>query len=359
MARAGGVFVLAGLCLLSAVAGTVYWLRVVRPASSQDRAAAAEALDAGGPDAPSAIVSLGPPPDPVQAALDGNSLLTAGAARALAEAWQRRGMATEGLGETALLMAIRGFGTLPAAKAEALRTSFDRLYAVLPPEDRAVTERLLGQIREGRAQSDDLGRAVALMDSGVRKMDEVPRRQFQDQYSAAVLVAIAMRDESDRIALAGRPVSVASQAGGPSSEAVTRLAAPAPAGPTPPAPRRMAVASPDSSSGSGRADPGEAHWRNRATQLRATADRAQATVRAAETDLRAAMRREYQPGCPPLPPVLTTEAIRNYKCVLGGAVPAARATLERAQADLERAKRQLDGLDDEARRAGAPPGWIR
>jgi hypothetical protein len=37
----------------------------------------------------------------------------------------------------------------------------------------------------------------------------------------------------------------------------------------------------------------------------------------------------------------------------------AKAETEKARADLEAARKQLDGLEDEARRAGAFPGWIR
>jgi len=353
------LFGLAALGALSATAGTLYWQRVLRPRESPSAATS----DAGTPTTPAATAPAAvPQQDSVQAALAGNALLTPEAARALAGAWRQRGLATDDLSETALLMAIKGFGTLPAAKADALRSSFDRLYSVLPGADRAETERLLGQIREGRAQPEDLARAVTLMDSGVQKLDAATRQRFQDQYSAAVLVAIAMRDESDRIAAAGPPTYAA---------AIPAVAAGPPVASAEPAvlpgtgyPGALYGASGGSAGGAASVrrpgnDSDEAYWRNRANQLRAAVERAEAAVRAAETDLRGAMLRDYQPACPGLPPVLTSEAIRNWKCQLSGLVPAARAKLEAAQASLERAKRQLEGLDDEARRAGALPGWIR
>src|SRR5436190_20212730 len=139
---------LALLSFVAAAAGMVYWQRglpslassALTPASLPQTTAPATTPVAS----PAAVRQ-----DPVQSALADNALLTPEAARALADAWQRRGLDTGDLGETALVVAVKGFGTLPAAQADALRSSFDRLYAVLAPDDRAATERLLGEIREG------------------------------------------------------------------------------------------------------------------------------------------------------------------------------------------------------------------
>ena len=339
---------------LALAAGSFYWWRVMRPDS---------VAPAVVPDASAARLSIVPSapaaPDPVAAAVAANSLLTPEAARALADAWKSRGLATDDLGETALLMALKGFGRVPAGQAEALRTSFERLYAALPPSDRGTAERLLGQIREGRADSGDLGRAAALMDAGARKMDESSRSRFREQYSGAVVMAVAMRDESDRIAAAGPPVYVAPAPVLAAERAEVVIAEAQPrGGPMAGLSSGTATSSSSARESSGGDGRGEAYWRQRAAQLRSDVARAQAAVTTAETALRGEILRDRPPDCS-LPPGLTMEQIKRWKCYVGSAVPAARARVEQAQANLERAKRALDGLDDEARRAGALPGWLR
>jgi hypothetical protein len=350
--RRGPLVVLA--CAVLA-AGSFYGWSVLRPRSPAV-AADPSVVPPGRAAVPLTVAATPTAVDPVAATVAANALLTPEAAGTLADAWKRRGLATDDLGETALLLALKGFGTVPADQADALRSSFERLYAALSPTDRGTAERLLSQIREGRADTGDLAQARVLMDLGARQMDEASRSQLRKQYSGAVIMAVAMRDESDRIAAAGPAVYVAEARVPEVTQARTSSPPHVIPSPSPPSGGSAAWGSGPESGGGDRR--GEAYWRDRAAQLRRSVARAQAAVTATETALRGEILREQPRDCS-LPPGLTMEQIKRWKCYVGSAVPAARAKHERAQAELDRAQKALHGLDDEARRAGALPGWLR
>lgn len=82
----------------------------------------------------------------------------------------------------------------------------------------------------------------------------------------------------------------------------------------------------------------ESYWRNRVRALNEA-------VRSAEQDLQATRRQlAALSSCPRTP---------------GSALEAQRQAIAQAQSRLQQARDQLDRLPDEARHAGAAPGWLR
>jgi hypothetical protein len=97
----------------------------------------------------------------------------------------------------------------------------------------------------------------------------------------------------------------------------------------------------------------EAYWRARAKAARAAVEAAEARVAKAEAAAQRAPAgiRQPQPGdaLRQVPPPVVTDANRR----------AAEAALAAARSDLERAKKALADLEEEARRKGVLPGWLR
>ena len=158
------------------------------------------------------------------------------------------------------------------------------------------------------------------------------------------LADVARNTEAARNASAGRPrakVYTNKDLGAiervPAATAATNSTAPRPA-PAPPAPSGDTLL-PDVKS--------EAYWRDRMRPLRERLDRARAladgTKRQAETLMRSADRC-FQIGivCADY-----TESLRLTE---------EHKTLA---ADLASAEREVAALEEEARRAGVPPGWVR
>lgn len=133
-------------------------------------------------------------------AVERSFLLTPPTARALAQAWQQRGLSLDALEETALVTALHGVGALPRERADEVRRSFDGFYAALPVVERGEAERLFAAIRDGRAEAEEIARAVALMNLGAHRMDEPAQQRLQALYSAAVLASIEQREDAERLA---------------------------------------------------------------------------------------------------------------------------------------------------------------
>ena len=97
----------------------------------------------------------------------------------------------------------------------------------------------------------------------------------------------------------------------------------------------------------------ETYWRSRAKAARAAVEAAAARVAQAEAAAQGAPAgiRQPQPGdvLTQVPPPVVTDADHR----------AAETALAAARRELERAKKALADLEDEARRKGALPGWLR
>lgn len=125
--------------------------------------------------------------------------------------------------------------------------------------------------------------------------------------------------------------------------AAKRDAVPAP---SPPPGAMDATATAEPPAAKDREGRGEAYWRERAAAARGVLETAQRELAAAEAELRAAERSFLGVG----------EAERNSFIIR---VIEARDVAERARAEHQSASGRWEALQEEARKAGAFPGWLR
>jgi hypothetical protein len=313
-----------------------------------------------------------PPPDPkkarelvVSAAIAHSAFLTRSGAEALVEDQVRRGQAVGDLEEAGLLSALNGFSVLPPARALEVGDSLRQVYAILSNDQGSRLESLLGQIRTGTAQSEHVAEAVALLNEGASRLPPPMRARLQAQFEGAVMTSVSMRAEA-----AKHPDQGLVPGAYPMAPPRAPVRAPVVAGdPRGAAPARREA--PEASGGGGsRDDRGEAYWRGRANAARAAVEAAQRRV----TDLeqRAARFGPIHPGpitAPCQSGVQTggridpASANKTVTCDIDALRQQEawkiQAELEQARAALERTRRALDSLDEEARQAGALPGWLR
>jgi DNA repair exonuclease SbcCD ATPase subunit len=93
----------------------------------------------------------------------------------------------------------------------------------------------------------------------------------------------------------------------------------------------------------------EAYWRNRATQVREAAQEADNKVKELEARI-AALRNDMSPTN-----VMDPNRLQSRDRELRAAMDSLDATRSAA----ETARKALADLEEEARRAGVPPGWVR
>jgi DNA repair exonuclease SbcCD ATPase subunit len=91
----------------------------------------------------------------------------------------------------------------------------------------------------------------------------------------------------------------------------------------------------------------EASWRTRMTQAREALRRAEAFADALQSRINA----------------LATDMVNRddpyQRAKIAEDRQKALAELQRVQTEIEQAKKDISGIEEEARRAGVPPGWIR
>jgi hypothetical protein len=135
-----------------------------------------------------------------------------------------------------------------------------------------------------------------------------------------------------------------------------------------------ASGSSSASSGAGAAGSGEAYWRSRAQQLRAAVTSAEAQLKKAESDAQRAGIVTPGPRAAPCQAgaerlrgegsiALRERSKKNVTCDAEGqrqeTAQTAQGQVAAAQRALDKARADLSALDEQARRAGAQPGWIR
>jgi hypothetical protein len=105
----------------------------------------------------------------------------------------------------------------------------------------------------------------------------------------------------------------------------------------------------DRSGGGEGGERGESYWRSVAKQRREAVQESEQEVKQLESRI-AALRNDMSPSNLQDPNRLQTQ---------GRDLQKAQEDLEAARHELEQARQSLANLEDEARRAGAMPGWVR
>lgn len=165
---------------------------------------------------------------------------------------------------------------------------------------------------------------------------EVARKEDERRKAIATPARVYTNNELRADASAARPASVP-------APGTTTEAAPAPAG----------VASPGGAGASAAAKPtedpkkNEAHWRQRMQQARDAMQRAEVVVAALQSRIDA----------------LSADFVNRDDPAQRARIATDRDTaiqeLERLKKEMQQFAKATTGIQDEARRAGVPPGWVR
>jgi hypothetical protein len=98
----------------------------------------------------------------------------------------------------------------------------------------------------------------------------------------------------------------------------------------------------------------EEYWRERSKGLHEALENAEKSVTRIQSQLDNVREGQTQPM-----PIDAMAQIPPNPAISSARGDDLRAQLEQAKADVEKAKKALEGLDEEVRKAGVPPGWIR
>jgi hypothetical protein len=126
------------------------------------------------------------------------------------------------------------------------------------------------------------------------------------------------------------------------------VSAPAPAAPAP-APEQLPAAEPATAGAQKPAEPekDEAWWRTRITEQRQALSRAEVLLEALQSRVNG----------------LSADFVNRddpyQRAKIGEDRQKALAEMERVKADIEGCKTKIEDIEEEARKAGVPPGWLR
>ena len=377
---------------LLAVAGSVaggVWLMKNRTTSPAPSPTAASL-----PAPPAGVAEPAEPPTPavvspeqVQQAVAEAPLLAPGAARALLTEAARRGQVPGHALDSALHIASVGFADLDRATLDELGDLFARSWSARPARDQGRIQAYLQYARSGEPLSPEAVTAGrTLFVESVRALPAASQGRLTAAFGKAVATGIAYQQQAEErarvAALTPLPPAEApppaladdlpesAQARDhtsrwPTTSATSPVAAPASGEP-----------SAESDAGDrGSRGRSESYWRSRAAGARSAVESAEKRVR--DLEEQATRGGPVVPG--PLPPAcqagvrynpaglspvkLRDESRNAVSCdseILRQ--QGARNTqnqLDAARESLTRAQKALDALEDEARRAGALPGWLR
>lgn len=370
-----------GACFLAAAgAGAGLWWRHARGVSPGPAAADAPVVaapvtvDSAGALAPSAVPApSGPSAEQIDAAVAEGAVLTREAAEALLGEAARRGESAEHPLDSALYVASLGFGDMDRATLDELGELMTRSWKTRPAGDQGLIHAYMRHARQGEPLSPDaIDAGRALFVAGVRGLPAASQARIKTLFAKAVAAGIGQRARAeDRTRVA----------------ALTPL--PPPEGPPSPAPRPVTPSSPTPAPGyssgpvgsaagatgeeygGGRQSAsggGESYWRSRAQAARAAVAAAESRVRALEAE--AARLGPVRPGalpqaCQEVTSRRAGEWETKTRLVCDEDTQRALRTqqmatqVEEARAQLRQAQQRLEDLEEEARRAGALPGWLR
>ena len=154
------------------------------------------------------------------------------------------------------------------------------------------------------------------------------------------LAELAQKEQARKKALKAAPTKVYSDKDLPKSSAAPPVASAVP-------PSTPVVAEEKPAEPPNPPESDETAWRNRMAQAREAQRRAEAFAAALQSRINA----------------LTTDAVNRddpyQRAKIADERLKAVAELQRVQGEIEQSKKDIAGIEEEARKAGVPPGWIR
>jgi hypothetical protein len=277
-------------------------------------------MAADGPDSAAALPASGRPVPAVDPQVVATELiglapeLTPASAEMLARAMP--GASGPSLAEIGLLFASRGFDLMERRELLEMGQLFDEVYATLPPADRDWMDEYMRLLRDGGLTRESSVRGRQLLTQGVNLLPAERRARLQVLVEKAIGAALDARRKAE-----GRTPPPATPVAGP-----LQPFAPQPPNSPGAEPGAMVPTSPSPSPARG-----EAYWRSRMKEAREKV--ASLKVKVDELD-------------------------RITKQNLGSTSKWA-ADLAKAREELAAAEREIGDLEEEARKAGALPGWFR
>jgi hypothetical protein len=304
---------IAALAALVAIAGVSAWM------AGRTAPAPAAALPANVP-APTPTVD----PAVVAAELVGLAPeLTPASAQMLAR--EMPGASGAPLAEMGLLFASRGFDLMERAELLEMGQLFEEVYATLPPPDRDWMGEYMRSVRDGSLNAEGSVRGRQLLTQGVNLMPPERKERLQALIEKSIRAGLEARRKAE-----GRTPPPATPAVGPMAPFV-------PMPPNSPVPDQgVTPSSSPSPSPSGSPGKGESYWRSRMKEARAKVARLKQQI-----------------------DVLDKIAQQNAGATSTAEQKKRVEQLAKMREELAAAERAIGEIEDEARKAGALPGWLR
>jgi len=155
------------------------------------------------------------------------------------------------------------------------------------------------------------------------------------------LVELAQKEQQRKKTLKAAPTKVYSDKDLPKSSTAPPVASSVPATPLP------AEQKPAEEKKTEKDEKDEAYWRNRITQAREALRRAEAFADALQSRINALSADVVNRDDPYQRAKLADDRVK------------AIAELQRVQGEIEQSKKDIADIEEEARRAAVPPGWVR
>lgn len=293
----------------------------------------------------------------------------------------------EGLAESTLGLAAGGFERLDRTDVRELGDLFSQVYAGLGVADRQWMSVYVDKMRSVSLSPEESRRGRELLTVGIKSLPQAKRLRLQALLEKAIAGGLRRRREAeDRQREAGPRIASNEPGLRPAMNeedpmpAVATVPFSAPTA-SPPPPQAVGGSGQQWRAGSASREPaeasarGESYWRSRMEQARARVSQLEAEVKQLDEKATASAfgtstRREDGYNCdPPGQRIRGKEdeqAIADCLRRLQNEPLRQQAErgqildrLETARRQLAEAKRALEDLEEEARRAGALPGWLR
>jgi hypothetical protein len=371
------VIAVVALCA-AAIAG--WWF--VKPGPAPGQSPAQRPLSAASPSptlvdaAPLAVTE-----EQLRRALAEAPLLAPAAARALLTESARRGQHPPHALDHALFVASEGFPDLDRRTLDELGELFSKAWGARPASDQRLIQAYMQFARTGEPHAPEaLARGRELVGGSVRSLPPAAQGRLAALFARAVAAGIAHRQQAEERARVAALVPVPVFEAPPVTADRAQTFAQATPSPSlesaaPPGSGAGTIGESDSFMASERAsrERSEGYWRSRAARARSAVAAAEKRVKDLEEEAARAgpvvpgptlpacqagvSPRSLESGGPRIDP---NKAIScNDEILRQQAALRIQARLDAARESLKQAQTALDDLDDEARRAGALPGWLR